>query len=258
MPRDIGGGVTLLTRADWGANPLAITVGRVAVPTQWKRTVYHHTVIIDNDATPNLWTNIAEVKAKMRQLQVIRPDLGSEVPYSFVHFLMEGGGLVVCEGRGTRRTGAHTIGHNSTWLGVAFEGDFENFTQDIRRWIPRVNHFAWWIRKQGCRNLAEPFMVHQDTSQTACPGSEVITRRELFSYAELATVGPPPEEEEDEDMRNPLVLLHAEGNGAYYLSDWMTKRHITMAELTMFRYVQVPEAEVPVGILDAIPEVEGD
>ena len=186
MATNIGGGVTYLTRADWGANPLVITRGHVAVPTQWKRTVFHHTVIIDNDATPNLWTNLAEVKAKMRQLQHIRPDLGSEVPYSFVLFLMEDGTLVVCEGRGTRRTGAHTIGHNSTWLGVAFEGDFENFTQDIRRWIPRVNHFAWWIRKQGCRNLRSPFMVHQDTSQTACPGSEIISRRVLFSYAERA------------------------------------------------------------------------
>ena len=66
---------------------------------------------------------------------------------------------------------------------------------------------------------------------------------------------PAPEEEED-DMRNPLVLLHAEGSGAYYLSDWMAKRHITMPELTMFRYVRVPEAEVPADILDAIPEVE--
>ena len=192
--------MTLLTRRDWGASPREITVGHPAVPADWKRVVFHHTVIIDNDATPNLWTNLAEVKAKMRQLQKIRPDLGSEVPYSFVLFLMEDGSLIVCEGRGTRRTGAHTIGHNSEWLGQAFEGDFENFTQDIRRWIPRVNHWNYWLRKEGCVNLRPPFNVHQDVSQTACPGSEVISRRELFSYAELVTVAPPPEEE---DMADP-------------------------------------------------------
>ncbi len=54
MATNIGGGVTYLTREDWGASPLAITRGHVAVPTQWKRTVYHHTVIIDSDATHNL------------------------------------------------------------------------------------------------------------------------------------------------------------------------------------------------------------
>ena len=68
---------------------------------------------------------------------------------------------------------------------------------------------------------------------------------------------PPPDEEEEDDMRNPLVLLHAEGSGAYYLSDWMTKRHITMSELTLFRYTRVPEAAVPADILDAIPEEKG-
>ncbi len=67
---------------------------------------------------------------------------------------------------------------------------------------------------------------------------------------------PAPPEEEEDDMKTQLVLLHAEGSGAYYLSDWMTKRHVTMAELTMFRYVQVPEAKAPADILDAIPEVE--
>ena len=74
----------------------------------------------------------------------------------------------------------------------------------------------------------------------------------------VARPAPPPDEEEDDDMRNPLVLLHAEGSGSYYLSDWMGKRHITMSELTLFRYVHVPEAEVPADILDAIPVVEGD
>ena len=259
MASNIGGGVTYLTREDWGADPLVVTRGHPAVPTQWERIVYHHTVIIDRDATPNLWTNAAEVKAKMRQLQKIRPDLGSEVPYAFVLFLMEDGGLYVCEGRGTRRTGAHTIGHNSSWLGVAWEGDFENFTQDVRSWIPKVNHFAWWIRKQGCRNLRSPFMVHQDTSQTACPGSEVISRRGMFNYAELVTVGPPPPPLEKEDDMAVIILNTNENPGKYYLSTWMSKRHLkNMAELQWYRALRVAEAQIAQSLLDEIPyEYEG-
>ena len=247
MPRDIGGGGTLLTRRDWGADPREIAVGHPRTPADWKRVVFHHTVIIDNDATPNLWTNAAEVKAKMRQLQKIRPDLGSEVPYSFVLFLMEDGSLVVCEGRGTRRTGAHTIGHNSEWLGQAFEGDFENFTQDIRRWIPRVNHWNYWLREEGCVNLRPPFMVHQDTTQTACPGSEVISRRELFSYAELVTVAPPPQE--DADMADPQARAA--------IAVLIESAHLQQAELDHHTAQITFLSEVAVGLKKLIDDLGG-
>lgn len=186
MPREIGPGVTLLTRGDWGADPRQLTVGWPRTPADWKYVVFHHTVTYDTDPTPNLWTNLNEVKAHMRHLQHIREPEIMDVPYAFVLFLMENGTLVVCEGRGTRRTGAHTIGHNREWLGEAFASDLENFRQDIRPWIPRVNHWNYWVREEGCVNLRMPFRLHSDTTATACPGTEVRRRRDLFDFKEIA------------------------------------------------------------------------
>ena len=63
----------------------------------------------------------------MRQLQTIREqDLGADVPYSMVAFCMANGDLVLGEGRGLERSGAHTRGHNTSALGIAFQGNFEN------------------------------------------------------------------------------------------------------------------------------------
>ena len=86
-------GLTYLTRAEWGANTSLPRLGASVPRSERTEAIIHHTVIIDSDATKNLWTNLAEVKAKMRQLQVIRPDLGMDVPYNFVMFLMEIGPL---------------------------------------------------------------------------------------------------------------------------------------------------------------------
>jgi len=106
-------------------------------------------------------------------------------------------------------------------------------------------------------NGRKGFTGHEDSNQGKQAGKS--DPGDLFNWDKfIGMLRGEPEEEEDDDMRSPLVLLHAEGSGAIYLSDWMTKRHIEMPELIMFRYIHVPEAEVPADILDAIPVVEGD
>ena len=181
-------------RGEWGADASLGRRGWVVPVSNWKHITEHHTVIIDNDATPNLWETKAEVFQKMRQLQVIRPDLGNDVPYSWVIFLMADGTIIVCEGRGLRHTGAHTIGHNSDSQGVAFEGDFENFRVNIGPYIPKVNHFFGWLKfEAGASNLgarlhsipaAQTIHYHQMFSQTACPGGVIINNINSFKYVE--------------------------------------------------------------------------
>ena len=103
-------------------------------------------------------------------------------------------------------------------------------------------------------NGRKGFTGHEDSTQGKQVGKS--DPGDLFDWPKFIGMLRGETEEEEDDMKTQLVLLHAEGETAYYLSDWMTKRHITMPELTMFRYVQVPQAAVPQGILAAIPEVE--
>src|SRR3990170_848651 len=128
-----------LSREAWGARTDIPRLGN-PVPRQHRsHIILHHTVITDPDATPNLWETVDEVRLKMRQLQTSRPDLGLDVPYNFVIFLMPEG-IVVCEGRGYNLDGAHTYGHNTTGVGVAFQGNFE-LPFDIRPFQAETNAF---------------------------------------------------------------------------------------------------------------------
>ena len=103
----IAPGVVYLDRNDWNADPAFPRLGGADDPRNpgtWtdvnvlhrRERIMHHTVIIDDDATPNLWENIEEVKRKMRQLQTIRPALGFDVPYNFVIFFMANGTIYIC------------------------------------------------------------------------------------------------------------------------------------------------------------------
>ena len=114
-----------LSRADWGADPAHPRLGYAVAPAARTEAIVHHTVIVDSDATKNVWETLDEVKAKMRQLQVIRPELGLDVPYNFVGFLMADGSLVVCEGRGRDLTGAHTYAHNTSGIALSMQGNFQ-------------------------------------------------------------------------------------------------------------------------------------
>ena len=64
---------------------------------------------------------------------------------------------------------------------------------------------------------------------------------------------PPPDEEEEEDM---IIIVHGSKQpGSYYLSDWLTRRHIGgVPELTWYRYIGVREALIPQKRLDDIPD----
>ena len=72
--------VTYVDRVGWGARTDIPRLGNKVARNIRTHVIIHHTVIIDSDATPNLWETESEVFEKMKRLQTIRPDLGDDVP----------------------------------------------------------------------------------------------------------------------------------------------------------------------------------
>lgn len=174
--------LTYLDRAAWGANPSLPRLGHVVSRAKFRGLALHHTVSVlrDWDGDGVLHGDLDDIGRFMRQLQTARPDLGADVPYSFV--VLQGStpdDAVICEGRGFDRTGAHTPGHNSTRWGVALAG---NYTSEPP--TPGQLEAIRWIGRQ----LADPAgarstIGHRDVKATACPGD--------CAYPLLALVQPP-------------------------------------------------------------------
>jgi len=185
--------VTVLSRDDWGADPAHPRRGHPLGPANRTEVFIHHTVVADSDATLNEWESLDEVKAQMRRLQTIRPDLGLDVPYSFVAFCMANGDLVLSEGRGLGRTGAHTSGHNRSALGIAFQGNFEEEPMpahldaqlaDLGSWLRRLREEEGFtelgtVQPEDPDRPDRQVFGHRDIKSTACPGRHLWERLHL-------------------------------------------------------------------------------
>lgn len=187
-------GLRFIDRRGWGADANHPRLGQQVARNARTHVIIHHTVLPDNDASPNLWETDAEVFAMMRRLQTTRPDLGLDVPYNFVVFLVRNATkIIVCEGRGEDRTGAHTKGHNTTGIGVSFAGNFENediSSMEISSRMFLVSHFLGWLKFSASHpeygnfppmsNLGNlrpqnrAVFFHRDFKATACPGTKLI------------------------------------------------------------------------------------
>jgi hypothetical protein len=201
---DIVPGLTFVTRSSWGADAELPRLGQRVARGIRTHVFAHHTVIIDNDTTPNIWESENEVFAMMRRLQTTRPDLGLDVPYNFVVFLTAmNNGLYVCEGRGEDRTGAHTKGHNTRAIATSFAGDFENRVIDpaeIANRLDLYSNFLGWLKYSASHpqygdfeplaNLGKlkpagrSIFFHKDVKATDCPGSKLEShlRRAAFTW----------------------------------------------------------------------------
>ncbi len=221
--------VHFMSREEWGARtdlPRLGTLIPADVPTE---AIQHHTVIIDQDATPNRWESVAEVIVKMQQLQTIRPDLGRDVPYSYVCFLMQYPhkiGLILCEGRGPYRRGAHTMYHNVEGRAMAIEGNTE-IGLPIDPYVPHLSYAWGWIKDEyGLVNLGSVVpdrggIVHghidfrRDDDRrtwTACPGKGMMA---VIDQLTLTRWTPEPELAlEDDDM---AAIIKVSGSSRTYL-----------------------------------------
>lgn len=174
------------TRQQWGVNQSLPRLGWPVPRDKRTHAIIHHTVIVDNDVTKNIWEDIHEVRTKMKQLQTIRPDLGLDVPYNFVAFLMSSGNLIVCEGRGLDMTGAHTHGHNTAGIGIAFQGNFQLLT-NMEPYVPAINQFLVELKDKlpnigTDRPTYREVYTHRDFTTTACPGLSIANYVNDFTF----------------------------------------------------------------------------
>jgi hypothetical protein len=175
--------IEYLTRAQWGARTDLPRLGYF-VPANARYELHiHHTTAIDNDPTPNRWSR-SEAIAYMRKLQTIRPDLGLDVPYTWVFFVLEDLSVLICEGRGLDRTGAHTGGHNTAGLGWSIGGNFDLIdTEAADAFLAVVQNEARYLRAHGFPNLCTrknpkgwDVWGHRDSKLTSCPGNSLYPK----------------------------------------------------------------------------------
>jgi len=193
---DIAPGLTFVSRSEWSPNNAHPRLGD-SVPRNARTHVFiHHTDMEDeHDSTPNIWESESRMYAMMRELQVVRPDLGLDVPYNFIAFMNSvNGGLYICEGRGEDRTGAHTKGHNTAAIAVSFAGSFESMAispLEIASRMSLLSYFLGWLRYNPSHpdygdfapmvNLdkltpeGRRVWYHQDVKNTDCPGAKLMT-----------------------------------------------------------------------------------
>lgn len=204
--------ITFLDRRSWGASPSAVEVGYPISPAGVVGLVLHHTVFAftDRDRDGIRGGDLDDIASYMRQLQRARPDLGNEVPYSFVVFPgATDEACVIAEGRGYGRSGAHTAGLNSTRYGVAVAGN----TDTDQPLTPGMIEGIKWVGRTFLSNPAGavPTIGHQQAppyyqngnnlNATGCPGAS--------GMADLVQLQPPfTTSEEDTEM--PLTVEETE------------------------------------------------
>ena len=216
---------TYLTRAEWGARTDLPRLGEAIDPNQATHAFIHHVVAIDHgDDSPNVWETDAECFGRMRGLQTARPDLGNDVPYSFVAFLREDH-VLICEGRGAYRRGAHTQWHNVDGRAVSLYGNFQDYaTFGLEKWLPAIGWFLHDLKMGnaiattggpalpnlgsvhpagrdvfGHREATDP-QGNNVSGGTSCPGRELFDR---LQHIKIAPSTAPVEEEDDVKIIRP-------------------------------------------------------
>lgn len=200
--------LTFVDRSGWGASKAHLRKGYKVARKQRTHVIIHHTVMPDNDRTKNIWETESEVFQMMKKLQTVRPDLGLDVPYNFVVFLMNTtpASMYVCEGRGEDRTGAHTHGQNTKGIGISFAGNFHDFDANFADYVPLLSAFLGWLKfnpnhpsygrsyapmtNLGSKAPSEgTVFAHKDFAPTACPGKNIIPflRDVAFANPELGS-----------------------------------------------------------------------
>lgn len=185
-------GLTFVDRNSWGADEALPRKGRRVSRKRRTHVIIHHTVLVDTeDDSPNLWERRSSIYRNMRLLQVVRKeDLGADVPYSFVaYFVKQNDGVIVCEGRGEDRTGAHTKGHNTEGIGISIAGNFDNERVsgiEFSKRMHLLSAFLGWLKFnpshpnygnfRPMKNLGllrpqgRQVFIHKDFKNTHCPG----------------------------------------------------------------------------------------
>lgn len=193
--------IQYVSRAAWGSNSETENFirNRLSADPDEKETIHaHHTARIDTlDETPNRWSYGA-ARGYMRQLQWVRPDLGS-LPYSINLAASEDLETVwAFEGRGVLKVGAHTAGHNRRGLGLGCFGNFdrgdtdaaqvlvdaiETITRDLLHGRSDVPWLDYYLPNLGSVKNPHGWDAwgHRDSSPKSCPGDHLYPLLEQFT-----------------------------------------------------------------------------
>jgi hypothetical protein len=244
--------VTYLDRSAWGAGP--VRVGYSAPHGQFVGLVAHHTVFVisDYDGDGIVRGDLDDIKRYMRRLKTMRPDLGDDVPYSFVVF--EGarpGDCVVAEGRGFGRTGAHTQGYNSTRYGVALAGN--SSARPVTEGI--LSGYRWVGRKLARPEDARATIGHRDTKPTECPGTSLYAALPKIQppFTDPTTPPAPPVPTPEEGKM--LWLIKGANDARWWLTDMITKRHVENRDDAAVIVFMAEAADAPLSHKDGGPHV---
>jgi hypothetical protein len=250
-----------LSRADWGANTTLPRLGFNVDPARRTEVHVHHTAAVDtSDFTKNRWT-IGNAIKYQRQLQTIRPDLGKDIPYTEVWYVLENLDVAIMEGRGLARTGAHTAGHNTAGLGWAVAGNFDLGDPDaINVVIASIDNRIRWLRKSGFPNLTDTHPAgrivygHRDTKATACPGAHLFAALPRITLE--APTPPPSETPPDDAPADDVAILAPPTVTLPQLQRYATTRGATARYRELMFYVWHQSAAygvdpaVPAAIMD--------
>jgi hypothetical protein len=182
--------VIYIPRPEWDTSG-APRLGRVVPRSQFTGLAVHHTVTrwLPGGSVADA---VERAKSHMRTLRTIRPDLGADVPYSFVVFRTPDPNVaIVAEGRGWERTGAHTQGNNSTRYGVAFAGN--SSVDPVTTGV--VGAYRWIGEHINASTVRAP-IPHRSVSATECPGSGLMAVLDQLQPPYRSVTPPAPVEEE--------------------------------------------------------------
>jgi hypothetical protein len=216
--------VIYLDRKAWGADESLERKGYLVSPEKRTEIFIHHTVGVDDDATPNVFETLAEIVKWMRRLQTIRPELGLDVPYNYVVFFAIIDGkptLVICEGRGWQRTGAHTKYHNTKALAWGIHGNFMLPTFGLELYLAALGPWIAVLRvEKRLDNLgsvrparAEVFGHRDSGASTSCPGNHMY---DALPTIKVKVEEPEPEQPEEGWSMNLLKEVRRESDGARF------------------------------------------
>ncbi|MCS6915226.1 MAG: N-acetylmuramoyl-L-alanine amidase [Myxococcales bacterium] len=172
------GGVSVHSRASWGAQPPRCASGHAPY-----RMTIHHTV------TPTMDSMSPE--ARLRQIQSFHMNVQGWCDIGY-HFLVSRDGRL-WEGRPAHNLGTHVANHNSGNVGIAFMGDYSS-TPPTDRQIDEAARLVAGIGRQfGIAISSERIKGHRDYNATSCPGDALYARLPtIISRARQGGTPPPP------------------------------------------------------------------
>ncbi|KAM6932900.1 peptidoglycan recognition protein 5, partial [Xenentodon cancila] len=152
--------VNVISRLQWGA---AFPKQKEMVRGPARRVVIHHTAL-------HSYKDLEERKDHLVTIQRLHMNQRhfDDIGYNF---LVSADGTVF-EGRGWGVVGAHTKGHNSDSLGIAFMGNFNNDTP-TKEAILSVKRLLQLGVSQGFLEAHFVLCGHRDLGATECPGENL-------------------------------------------------------------------------------------